>query len=363
MTLQNLLRTRLLNQQVAGQQFKTPGEIVKWLGAVQAQDYSGALWAVGCRLKTAKEEEIEKAIADKTIVRTWPMRGTLHFVSPEDAKWMLQLLTPRVIARAAGEYKRSGLDKKVFYKSRKIIIKALQNDKQLVRGEMYRVLEEAKIDTSNTRGLHILGFLAQEGVICFGPRMGKQQSFVLLDEWIPGSKLLKDDEALAELTQRYFTSHGPASIQDFVWWSGLVVAEAKKGLELVKKNFVEEKINGQSYWMAQTIPSGKTSGTYLLPNFDEYLVGYKDRSAALETLHSRKVFTINGIFNPVVIINGKVVATWKRSFIKKEVLIQVQSFKTLSPIQKMSIEKVAKKYSKFIGMSVKIQYEISMEKF
>ena len=235
MTLQNLLRTRLVNQQIAAQQFKTPGEIVKWLGAVQAQDYLGALWAVGCRLRNAKEKDIEKAIADKNIVRTWPMRGTLHFVAPEDAKWMLQLLTPRVIARAAGEYKRSGLDKKVFDKSRKVLIKALQDGKQLERGDMYRVLEEAKVDTSNTRGLHILGLLAQEGIICFGPRKGKQQSFVLLDEWIPDSKLLKGDEALAELTKRYFTGHGPASIQDFVWWSGLTVIEAKKGLELEEK--------------------------------------------------------------------------------------------------------------------------------
>ena len=363
MTLQNLLRTRLVNQQIAAQQFKTPGEIVKWLGAVQAQDYLGALWAVGCRLRNAKEKDIEKAIADKNIVRTWPMRGTLHFVAPEDAKWMLQLLTPRVIARAAGEYKRSGLDKKVFDKSRKVLIKTLQGGKQLERSEMYRVLEEAKIDTSNTRGLHILGLLAQEGIICFGPRRGKQQSFVLLDEWIPDSKLLKGDEALAELTKRYFTGHGPASIQDFVWWSGLTVIEAKKGLELVKKNFVEEEINGQSYWMTQTIARGKTSGTYLLPCFDEYLVGYKDRSAALEILHTKKVFTINGIFNPVVIINGQVVATWKRSFVKKEVLIQIQSFRALSPIQKLSIEKATKKYSRFIGMSMKIQYEISMEKF
>lgn len=356
MTPLHLLKVRLLNQQIAVHQFNSPGQVVKWLGAVQAQDYLGGLWAVGLRLKNAKETDVEKAIADKTILRTWPMRGTLHFVAPEDAKWMLQLLTPRIIARAAGEYKRSGLDKKIFDKSRKVLIKALQGGKQLERSEIYRVLEEAKIATSNTRGLHILGVLAQEGVICFGPRRGKQQSFVLLDEWIPNSKIINGDEALAELAQRYFTSHGPATAQDFAWWSGLTVVKAKRGIELVKKTLVEEKIKGQSYWMKDSLATGKTSGIYLLPPFDEYLVGYKDRTAALETLHVKKVFTINGIFNPVVIINGKIAAIWKRSFNKGEVVIQLEAFQTLTPIQKAGIAKAAKQFGKFIGMKEKLLY-------
>jgi hypothetical protein len=356
MTPSHLLKARLINQQIALHQFNTPGEVVKWLGAVQAQDYLGALWAVGLRLRNAKETDIEKAIADKTIVRTWPMRGTLHFVSPEDAKWMLQLLTPRVISRAAGEYKRSGLDKKIFDRSRKVLIKALQGGKQLERSEVYRVLEEAKIATLNTRGLHILGVLAQEGLICFGPRRSKQQCFVLLDEWIPNSKMIKGDEALAELAQRYFNGHGPATIQDFSWWSGLTIAEAKKGIELVKENFVEEKINGQTCWMKEDSDTGKTSGIYLLPPFDEYLVGYKDRSAALEMLHAKKVFTINGIFNPVVIINGKIVSIWKRNFTKGEVVIQLERFQTLNTMQKAGIAKAVKQYARFIGMKEKIRY-------
>jgi hypothetical protein len=355
MTLQELLKTRLVNQQILNPQFTTPGEVVKWLGAVQAQDYMGSLWAVGCRLKNAKEKEIEKAIAEKTIVRTWPMRGTLHFVAPEDAKWMLQLLTPRVISKAASVYRNSGLDKKIFDKSRKIFIKALQGGKQLLRSEIYQALEDAKINTSNTRGLHILGILAQEGLICFGARVGKQPSFVLLDEWITNHRSLKGDEAIAELTERYFTSHGPATIPDFCWWSGLTQSEAKRGLEIVKQNFVEEKINGQNFWMKTTTPIKiKTSGIYLLPPFDEYLVAYKDRSAALESLHSREVFTVNGIFSPVVIINGKIAAIWKWAITKKEVLIELQAFQKLTLAQKDGIRKAAKKYSKFIGMEMKL---------
>src|SRR5687767_4088431 len=141
MTPHSLLKSRLLNQQITAHQFDTPGEVVKWLGAVQAQDYLGALWAVGLRLKNANQRGIEKAINDKTIVRTWPMRGTLHFVATEDAKWMLQLLAPRVITRAASVHRNSGLDKKIFDKSRKVTIKALEGNKQLERSEMYRALE------------------------------------------------------------------------------------------------------------------------------------------------------------------------------------------------------------------------------
>lgn len=356
MTSLDILYLRLYNQQIAVHHFNTPGEVVKWLGAVQAQDYLGALWAVGSRLNKVKESEVEQSLANKTIVRTWPMRGTLHFVAPEDAKWMLQLLTPRVISRAASVHRNAGLDKKVFDKSRKVLIKALQG-KAMVRSEVYQVLEDAKIATSETRGLHILGVLAQEGLVCFGPRMGKQQSFVLFDEWITNSKMLNGDEALAELTQRYFTSHGPATVHDFVWWSGLTVAKAKRGLELVKTKFVSETVGDQTYWMNNNIIlKTKAPDVYLLSSFDEYLVGYKDRSAALANLHSRKVFSINGIFSPVVIINGKIVATWKKSFNKNEVLVQLQSFQTFTPSQKTKIEKAARLYSKFADKSLKLQF-------
>jgi hypothetical protein len=270
---------------------------------------------------------------------------------------MLALLTPRIIARAASTYRNSGLDKNIFLKSRKIIIKALEGGKQLDRKEIYALLEKAKISTSEYRGLHIIGLLAQEGLLCFGPRTSKQQGFVLLDEWIPFSKKLEGDEALAELATRYFTSHGPATVQDFVWWSGLTVSAAAKGLDLVKKNFIGEKINGQMFWMSdQTSFKIKTPAIYLLPAFDEFLVGYKDRSAALDTKYTRDVLTINGIFNPSLVINSKVEGTWRRTITKKEVLIQVTAFKTLNQLQKTGIAKAAMQYGRFLNIDVKLQY-------
>ncbi len=290
---------------------------------MQAQDYLSALYAVGLRMKKSTDSSIEQAITNKTIVRTWPMRGTLHFVAPDDAKWMLALLTPGVISRAASIYRNAGLDKNIFLKSRKVIIRALEGGKQLDRKEIYQVLEKAKISTLGYRGLHIIGLLAQEGLLCFGPRLSKQQGFVLLDEWIPFSKKLHGEEALAELATRYFTSHGPATVRDFAWWSGLTVTAATKGLELVKKNFISEDINGQMFWMSDhTSIKIKTQAIYLLPAFDEYLVGYKDRSAALDTKYARDILTTNGIFNPSLIINGKVEGTWKRTIIKTKCLLK-----------------------------------------
>ena len=356
MTSSEILQARLFNQQISAHQFQTPGALVKWLGAVQAQDYLSALYAVGLRMNDTTEAVIEKAIADKTIVRTWPMRGTLHFVAPEDAKWMLALLTPRIISRTQGVYRQSGLDKNIFAKSRKLVTKALQIGKQLERKEIYAILEKAKISTSETRGLHILGFLAQEGLICFGPRMGKQQGFVLLDEWVPVSRNIKGDEALAELANRYFTSHGPASLQDFVWWSGLTVSDAKKGLDLVKNYFVDEKFNNQSFWMSEQTSFNTTRSAFLLPAYDEYLVAYRDRSAALEPIHTKAVLTTNGIFSPSLIINGKVEGTWKRTVNKNEVLLQIFPFKPLSQIKKKGIAYAAKQYSNFLGVKLRLQY-------
>ena len=359
MTSLKMLHARLLNQQIAAHKFESPGELVKWLGAVQAQDYLGALWAVGLRLNNAAESDIEKAISNKTILRSWPMRGTLHFIAPEDARWMLQLLTPRIISRAASIYRNSGLDKKIFAKSSKVIVKALQGGKQLERKEIYRTLEEAKISTSENRGLHILGVLAQQGLICFGPRKGKQQSFVLLDEWMPETKSLKGDEAIATLAQTYFTSHGPATVQDFVWWSGLTVTDAKRGLDIIKKNFTEVKVNDNSYWMWDDalLSVEKPRATYLLPCFDQYLVGYKDRSAAVEAKFTQQIFgASNGIFASVLLINGKVGGTWKRSFYKNEVIIEIKPFKKLKQTEKAGILKVAKRYSNFTGMNLKLLY-------
>ncbi|MBI4790878.1 MAG: AlkZ family DNA glycosylase [Chloroflexi bacterium] len=350
----NIARQRLANQLIANSVFDHPAQVVQWLVAVQAQDYLGALWAVGLRTRGATEKEIELALANRTIVRTWPMRGTLHFVAADDVRWMLDLLTPRVIAASASRYKQLELDQPTFLRSRKAIVHALQGGKQLEREEMYQVLESAHVSTAGQRGIHILGRLAQEGVICFGARAGKQQTFVLLDEWAPQSKHMERDAALAELAKRYFTGHGPATLQDFAWWSGLSTADARAGLDLVKPYLMPEVVADQIYWLASSTPiaKAKTRTAYLLPGFDEYLVGYKDRSAVLDPLYVKQTNAGGGMLNPTIVINGQVVGTWKRKLPKSSVVITSNWFTAPKKSDQHALAVAARRYGAFLGLSV-----------
>ena len=275
-----ILMQRLVNQNILEPEFDKPDDLVRWMTAVQAQDFLSSLWAIGIRVKNACETDIEDAITDKSIVRTWLLRGTLHFVSSQDIRWILDLISPRIIAGNAKSLEKNlQLDNNVFQKSCEVIIKALEGGKYLIRKDLYNVLKSADISVSDMRGIHILHRLALEGVICFGPRNGKQHTFVLLDEWIPKTRIMGRDNALAELAFRYFNSHGPSTLQDFRWWSGLTDSDARTGLDKNRSKLVSEDIKNQTYWFSSNIKDTDDSypTSQLLPNFDEYIVGYKDR--------------------------------------------------------------------------------------
>jgi hypothetical protein len=351
----DITRLRLHNQRIAGTAFETPGEVVAWLGAVQAQDYLGALWAVGLRMKIAVEANIEQALANRTIIRTWPMRGTLHFVAAADVRWMLELLTPRVVANNAQRLLRQfGLDEAAFSRGKDLVARALQGGKQLTRNATADVLEAGGVSTAGQRGLHILWRLAQDGVICLGSREGKQQTFALLDEWAPKAKRMGRDESLAELAKRYFTSHGPATLRDFTWWSGLTTADATAGLEMARRSLAQETINGQTYWLATSTPATKDSSptAHLLPAYDEYTVAYKDRSAALNPKYSKLPNYGHGIFNPTIVVDGQVVGTWKRTLKKDTLVIAPSPFTKLKRAETHAIAEAAKRYGNFLGASV-----------
>lgn len=333
------------------------GDVVSWLGAVQAQDYPGSLWAIGLRTSGATEADIEKAVAERSIVRTWPMRGTLHFVAAKDVRWMVELLATRIVrGRAQWLYKQLGLDEAVFTRSKKLFGKALQGGKQLKRTAMYELLERARIPTAEGRGLHLLSWLAHEGFLCFGAREGKQPTFALLEEWVPTAKVMKRDESLAELARRYFTSHGPATLQDFVWWSGLTVGDARAALEMAKSHLAQDTFDDRTYWLASSAPAAKEppEPVYLLPSYDEYTVAYKDRSAVLDPSYTKHVNSGNGIFSPIIVIDGRVVGSWKRAVKKDSVVITPSLFEKLSKTQTRAIAAAAKSYSQFIGLPVSL---------
>jgi hypothetical protein len=218
---------------------------------------------------------------------------------------------------------------------------------------MMRVLEEAGIGTENQRGYHILWYVAQSGLICLGPMQGKQQTFVLLDEWVPNPRRLSREESLAELAGRYFASHGPATVHDFAWWSGLTVTEARAGLEAATPGLVSETIDGKEYWTATDAPrrtAHDEPGVELLPGFDEYLLGYKDRNAVLSAEHAPRIVPgRNGVFRPIIVVDGRVVGTWKRSLKKDSVHVTLRPFTSLGDLEERAIE-AAERYSVFVGL-------------
>ncbi len=353
-----IAQLRLQRQRIASGEFESPVEVVSWLGAMQAQDYAAALWAIGLRTREATQASVEQAITEGRIVRTWPMRGTLHFLAAEDVRWMSALMAPRVIANNKSRLQREfDLDDTVLARCRKVLVKALRDGQRLTRGEVYAKLEEAGIATARQRGIHITGRLAQEGLLCLGPRADKQPTFVLLDHWIPDSRTMEREQALAELARRYFHSHGPATAQDFAWWSGLTVKDVQLAIELAAADLTREIIDGRLYLHSgEELESADVSGDpHLLPSFDEYLVAYKDRSEAVEARFSPQVIGINGLFNAGIVIGGRIVGTWKRNIDKSGVTVELSPFRVLLKKELKSLDKAARRYGDFIGLPVQMK--------
>lgn len=346
---------RLLNHRIAGERFHQPSDVVRWMGAMQAQDYQQALWAIGLRTKSATLVEVEQAIANREIVQTWPMRGTLHFVAAENAKWMLEHLARRRLAVDRARQQQLELDEDILGRCGQLFHDALQGGGRLTRRGMMRLLEDAHINPAGQRGYHILGYLARTGLICLGPMQEKEQTFVLLDEWVPNARTLSREEALAELARRYFASHGPATVKDFARWAGLTLTDARAGLESAKPGLVSETVEGKQYWTSTDAPDPDPAAldlscAYLLPGFDEYLLGYKDRGDVLAAEHADRVVPGgNGMFLPMIVAGGQVAGTWKR--IRKKSSMEV----ALSPfvpggIATEQAAAAAERFSAFLGV-------------
>jgi hypothetical protein len=354
MTHQDIVRLRLYSQHISRDHFKKPEDVVQWLGAVQAQDYQGAKWSIGLRITGLNEADVEKAISNKSIIRTWPMRGTLHFIAADDARWMLRLLTPRIISGMSGRNRQLELDEKILAKSRDILLKNMEGGKQLMRSEVYDILEKNGIATTGQRGIHVINYLAQTQLLCHGFHNEKQPTYVLLDDWIPNSKSIDGEEALAEIAYRYFTSHGPATLQDFVWWTGLKLSDARTGLNANISRLVKYEINGATFWSAPDLPDKVPSKTvHLLPGFDEFMLGYTDRTLMVDKKEYPKIVPgNNGMFMPTIVINGKVEGLWKRTFKKDKVQINIIPFGKLSKENLHKIAIAAKRFGKYLGREI-----------
>jgi len=346
---------RLLSQRLTGARLAHPAEVVRWMGAMQAQDYAQALWAVGLRTNGASLADVERAIDERKIVWTWPLRGTLHFAPAEDVRWMRRLSAPRTLAAGNRRLVQLGLDDGTIEECGRLFQQALAGGKRLTRQAMMALLTDAGINPQGQRGYHILWHLSQTGLICLGPLAGKQQTFVLLDEWVPAAHEIAREEALAELAGRYFASHGPATLPDLARWAGLTLTDARAGLDATRSRLTSATVGGNEYWMSAELAVGvacEAPSVLLLPGFDEYLLGYKDRDAVLAAEHAEKVVPgKNGIFLPTVVVAGQVVGTWKRTVKRNAVEIAVTPFSRIELARERIIE-AAERYAAFTGLSL-----------
>lgn len=349
-----IAQRRLLSQALTYSNFDSPAAVVRHMGAMQAQDYGQAVWAIGARFNGGNLQKVEAAIASGEILRTWPMRGTIHFVPGEDAAWMLQLLTPRIVAADKRRQQHLDLTVPLITKCGDILQTALSGNKQLTRPQITALLANHGITASGPRLYHTLWYLAQIGLICIGPMQGKQQTFVLLDDIAPQRRTLSREDALAELAKRYFTSHSPATVADFANWAGIGLTLAREALAFVKSQFVTTTVDGQDFWFTPTTPKHLSPTVHLLPGFDEYLLGYKDRSAVLELIHAGKVVPGgNGIFKPMVVLDGEIVGVWKRTIKKAVVVVEVEMFTAIVP-PKAALATAVKHYSDFLGLPAEL---------
>ena len=349
MTSNRIAQLRFQNQHIQGSEFNSVQQLIHWMGVVQAQDYTMAKYAIGIRLKNSTDRTIEDAINKAEIVRTHILRPTWHFVAAEDVRWILELTAKNLNRALLSNNKRLELDEKTLKRTNAIIEKLLRNGKHLTRKEIMDVLEKKGIKTNDLRASHIMFRAETELVVCNGIKKEKQFTYALFDERIPSTKKFTKEEALAELARRYFLSHGPATLRDFIWWSSLSITDARNGLELVKPKLASEKYKDNLFWFSPESFSSKTKNNKIvfLPSYDEFLISYKSREVALESQHRSRTFANNGIFNPVILHNAKVIGIWKLQY-KADILIKEHFFNKPTEKQKQLSTKAAKEFGKFM---------------
>lgn len=348
---------RLHNQRLIGSKFKLPVEVVAWQGAVQSQDYFGAKWAVAQRCEKVTEANMEQAVADGSILRTHLMRPTWHFVSPADIRWILALTAPRLNQQNAYRHRQLELDAATFAQSNAALERALQGDRQLTRPELGEVLANAGIPDPTQQRLAYLTMQAElDQVIVSGARRGKQITYALFAERVPPGDVLPREEGLAELTRRYFQSHGPAQIKDFCWWSGLTAADARAGIASLGSQIRAEEVTGKTFWFMGEPAIDLLQGpiAHLLPNYDEGFASYTDYSPSIHPHNQAQWDAEHTISSHYLVMNGWVAGTWKRIGKKALERIEYLPFDELSESEHAAVAAAGRQFETYIDSSVEV---------
>lgn len=355
---EEIARLRLRRQHLTGTPLHTPEAVVGWLGAVQAQEFGVAKWSIAQRSRgRVTSADIDRALAEGRILRTHALRSTWHFVLPADLRWLLMLIGPRVRARMASYYWRNGLTDAVFARSQAVLREALAGGRQLLRKEVVAALARGRVATEGLKLRFLLLQAELDLVVCSGALRGRDQTFALVDDLVPPAPPISEDEALMELTRRYFSSHGPATSRDFIWWSSLTAAQARQGLELLKDQGLRRlEAGGRTHWMGEAPARRATGGTpvHLLQAFDEYIIGYTE---------SRQVLAVAGKLNAprgapahsnVVTRDGQVIGFWRTVPGLQEALVDVHLSRPLDPATRSALEVELERYGRFLQLPVRL---------
>lgn len=348
MELNDIAVERLESQHMGSNKIRSPAKLVSWLVAVQAQEYDGAKWSIGLRLRDKSDKYIEKALRSREIVRTWANRGTLHFVNSKDIKWMLKLMAPRLIKRNSRRYQELGLDKETLSKAETILEEELSGSKGIKRSILKEILKENEISIDGQRFTFILQRASLDGLIHQGISIKNDPIYHSLKD-LP-SPQLTHDEALNEISKRYFYSHGPATLKDFVWWSGLTVKEAQTGLKSIESKLNKHEIGNKIYWskIGRKWKDQALANVKIIPQYDDYLLAYQDRGASIDETTKKLLQPKYGRFNQVILVNGTVTGTWKREIRGNKVSYKLNHFRSLNQQEKEALLSEINGYSLFI---------------
>jgi hypothetical protein len=347
------IKKRLFGQRIFASEFTAPQDVLAHLLAIQGQDYAGAKWSLGLRAPGSTEQDVERAYAAGHFVRTWAMRGTLHLVHAADVHWLLALIGPKVIAGSARRYRELELDERTLSRSRDLITDALSDGQPRHRNALMAVLEAHGISTAGQRAPYILSHIALQGQIYQSQVLRNEPYYTLLPA---AQEVMERQESLAALARRYFTTRGPAALQDFTWWSGLTVADARLGLQAAGQDLLREQIDGIEYWASPAqLPEGfRIPPVCLLPGFDEYVLSYRDRRAILDIAYMQRMTPKNGMLPPTILIAGKVSGTWKRTLKKDRVEISIQLQQSVSDKILAAIPRAAQRYGDYLEKTAEV---------
>ncbi len=363
MDLTDIAGCRLRHQRLAGAPLPSAADVVRWLGAVQAQDYAGAKWALAQRAGDLTNTALDRLFDAGTILRTHVLRPTWHFVVPEDAHWLLQLTGPRLRASLRGRHRQLELSDRDIALAANVMSEALGGGRSLTRAELGSILREAGVASDGQRLPHLLLCAEVDAVIISGPLRDKQFTWALFEDRAPKSRKLDRDEAAARLVHRYFQSHGPALVEDFTWWSGLTLRETRRAIAAVGPALSARDMGGKQYWLASSSSgvSGAASSPvgHLLPNWDEYTVAYRDRSAAVRSADAERILGLpfGSILGNVVTVDGNVRGSWTRRIGHANVEVLVQPFGTLSASEVQAVHAAAQRFGRFLERPAQVQIE------